>query len=320
MRKKLIWATLLIPLVVSLMMVSPATSSGTNMIYVDPAVVWDPDMPIGTEFPVDIRVDYVNKLLIYQFHLYVDPTVLHVVSVANGPFLASAGGTPDFYPGEGFEDDPEDPNYGWLYLVVGALPPPPSTPPPKIPSGGGVLATVTFIKVGDGSSTIELGEDCGLINPAGDFISKGVVEHGFFSNEPGPELYVRTRGAHGTSGCWPEWTVGLTGDLQTLYCRVMNYGLMGADVKVEFRVRCDGGEFTPYWSNEAPIDPAIDIGEPSTATVSASFAVDAEGQYRVCVVLYFKAGSMTTFVPYCTVEEALGGEGVSRDIPVVFKC
>jgi len=311
MRKKLIWTTLLIPLLVSLVMVSGVQSSETNMIYVDPSIAWAPSITVGGEFTLSISVDYVSRLCIYQFHLQVDPAILEVIGVANGPFLASAGGVPDFYPGEGF-----DPETGWLYLVVGALPP--GLPPIRYPTGGGVLATVTFRKVGDGSSVIHLGPDCGLIDRWGRFISKGRVQDGFFTNAPGPELYVRRRGAHGTSGSWPEWTVGTAGDGQTLYCRIMNYGFLGADVYVDFVVT-GRGTISTYKSNEAEIAAAIAKGEPSEVTVSASFPSGPPGKYRVMVVLYFRAGVVAEYTAYYLLEAFLGGEGLSRDIPVSFK-
>jgi hypothetical protein len=320
MRKKLICTTLLISIVVSLMIFSVAQSTPDNMIYVDPPLVWDPEMSIGTEFTVDIKVDYVVRLLIYQFHLKVDPAVLRPVSWEDGDFLTSTGCTPIFYPGEGFEDDPEDPNYGWLYLVVSALDP--DTPVPLLPIGGGVLARVTFMKVGDGSSLIELGQDCGLIDRTGKFISKGNVEHGYFSNEVGPELYIRQGGSGGGPGAWPEWSAGTLGEEQILYSHVTNKGPMGATVKVKYTVE---SKFTmeEYWTDEYPVG----VGDPDETriTVSTGSFIPGEGvhtgYYYVYAELYFKAGGMTTFVSYTTVEDALGGTGEtkSQGIPVKFK-
>lgn len=314
MRKKLISTTLLISIVISLATISMAQSSGTNMIYVDPSVFMDPGF---SEFTVDICLDYVAKadlMLMYQFHLQVDPAVLRVTDVENGPFLTSKGATEvNFYPGAGFDE-----TTGWLALVVGALAP--STPWARLPWGGGVLATVTFERVGEGSSPITLGPDCGLIDVFGQFISKGNVADGYDQYiSIDPELYVRTKGAHGTSGVWPEWVSGAPGDAQTLYCRVLNYGSEACDVYVEFSVKGPGG-IDVLTSNTDTVAATVTAGNPSEVTVyTASFNAGPVGHYRVSACLYFKAGAMADFVAYSLVEGFYGGVGLSRDIPPCFK-
>ncbi|MDH5450806.1 MAG: right-handed parallel beta-helix repeat-containing protein [Candidatus Bathyarchaeota archaeon] len=138
----------------------------------------------------------------------------------------------------------------------------------------------------------------------------------------GPELYVRRRGAHGTSGVWPEWVVGSSDMEQTLYSRILNYGFMGAWVEAKIIVRSEMGGVNEYWTETAWIDPATWVGEeivPSEVTVSVSFTPEIVGKYWVYGILYFKFGGMTEKEPYYLYEDTLGGEGISRDINVGFK-
>jgi hypothetical protein len=336
-RKKLIWTIVLVPILISTLMATAATSS-MSMVSVDPAVIWNSAMVPGTQFPFDIVVDYVENLWGYQFWLSFDPTVLQGVSVENGPFLGSAEGDVLVTPGPGFwyynetDDSPDwwpGATYAELKLFGASIffmgPPPDDA---ILPDGGGVLATVTFEVVGTGCSPIELGPETGLANKYGEWIFYGgdppewddIGKPGFFSNtEEAPELYIRTRGAHGLSGIWPEWQVGLPDSTQTLYCEVFNYGFMGAYVAVEFVVIDPLGGIEKYMSNQAWVDPAVDIGVPSSVTVSVSFCPGIPGKYQNNAILYFEAGCMTEKAPYYLVEDTLDGEGLSRVANVGFK-
>ena len=314
-RKKMLWTTLLVPILISTLMATAATSS-TSMVSVDPQVIWDPTMGIGTQFSVDIVVDYVENLWGYQFWLSFDPTVLHGVSVEDGPFLGSAGGYVLVAPGPGFDNDEGELKlFGASIFFMG---PPPSDD--ILPDGGGVLATVTFEVVGECCSPIMLGDATGLMDKYGEWIFYGEGKPGFFSNtEEAPELYIRTRGAHGLSGIWPEWQVGLDSWTQTLYCEVFNYGFMGAYVAVEFVVIDPLGGIEKYMSDQVWVDPAVDKGVPSSMTVSVSFVPGIPGKYQMNAILYFEAECMTEKAPYYLVEDALDGEGVSRVANVGFK-
>ena len=138
----------------------------------------------------------------------------------------------------------------------------------------------------------------------------------------GLELYIRRRGAHGTSGVWPEWHVGLSAWTQTLYCTIMNYGEIGAWVEVEFVVHNDLDGIERYRSNQAWVEAATWVDDdivPAEVTVTASFTPGIVGKYWVSGILYFKTGCMINKVPYYLVEDDLGGEGLSRDTNVGFK-
>ena len=344
MRRK---SVLLLSILPFIAMISAAVNVGVVgasgvAVSVDPLATWDSTLGIGTQFSIDIVVDYVENLWGYQFWLSFDNTTIHGVSVENGPFLGSAGGIVIVAPGAGFDNE-----LGELKLFGAAIffmGPPPSDA--ILPDGGGVLATVTFEVVGTGCSPIVLGPETGLQNKYGEWELMGEhcygwlyipptpgepgkwvpyepwlqsLGHGFFSNvEEGPELYIRRRGAHGVTGIWPEWHVGAPDAVQTLYCEVFNYGFMGASIEVVFVIHNDlvGLEIR---SDPAWIDPAVGKGDPSSVTVSVSFTPGIVGKYYMCAILYFETGCMMKKVPYYLCEDALGGEGLSRDISVGFK-
>ncbi|MFB0566968.1 MAG: hypothetical protein ACETVM_00065 [Candidatus Bathyarchaeia archaeon] len=176
-RKNLVFVSFIALFVVGIVMVEDAAASSGTTVSVDPPVIWDPTMVPGTQFSIDITVDYVERLLGYQFLMFFNPDVLHGVSVENGDFLGSAGGAVEVYPGIGFDNEK-----GLLYLFIAELNP--GLPPTKYPTGGGVLATVTFEVVGYGKSGIFLGDDTGLLNVEGEWIIHGPenLKHGQFAN------------------------------------------------------------------------------------------------------------------------------------------
>jgi hypothetical protein len=296
-------------------------STYTSTIYIDPPITWDPAMEIGTEFSINICVDYVENLWAYQFWLSFDPDVINGVSVENGPFLGKDTHPimhpVEVVPGPGFDNEVGELKlFGAFIYFEGA-------PPSDIwlADGGGVLATVTFVKVGDGCTKIHLGEDTRLSDKYAMEIPS-TLEDGYFSNLEGPELYIRKRGAHGASGVWPEWAVGSSAMEQTLYSRILNYGFMGAYVQAKIIVRSEVGGTYEFWTDETWIDPASWVGEelvPTEVTVSVSFTPEIVGKYWVYGILYFNAGCMEDYAPYHLVEGTLGGEGISRDVAVGFK-
>jgi len=310
MRKKLLWTILLVSVLFSVSLAGIVSASPTT-VSVDPSVIWDPNMGPSTTFTVDIVVDYVARLWAYQYELSFNPAVLEGVSYENGPFLGSAGGSVMVVPGQGFDNEA-----GTLSLTAAYL-----YPKRYFPSGGGVLATVTFHVVGYGESEIALGENTGLADPTGRWIVHGPGEPGYFCNLEGPELYIRTKGAHGVTGIWQDWQVGVVGQEQTLHSRIMSYGPMGAMIKVCFMVDSDVfGMLPPIWSDEAWVDPVSLVGDewiPGEVTVSASFTPPGEGKYNLYGRIYFKAGGMTGY--YAFDLTGLEGIGASRPTSVAFK-
>jgi hypothetical protein len=320
MRKKLIWTTVVVSLLISLAAVNLTGCSPLPTVYMDPAVIWDLDMGPGTEFTLAVAVDYVERLWAYQVELGEelflipgwDASVLHLVSVENGPFLGSRGGNVVFFPGS------INNAVGTLSLTIGAL-----DPPRRFPTGGGDLLYLNFEVAGYGSTPIEFGLDSGLLDRYGNWIIRGTIDPdafkgGFFSNVQGPELYIRTKGAHG-SGVWPEWQVNLMDVPQTMYSRIASHGVAGAWVKVKFTVVSGPYGTQTYWSDEAWVD-AKTGEEPELATVSATFLPPGLGKYCVSGMLYFKAEGMLDYEPYQLVIDA-GGEGVafSRDAGEHYK-
>jgi len=313
MRKKILWMLLLIPLVAS-MAIMDVSAPPPTYLYVDPPIIWDQTMEEGTEFSVDIKVSYVTKrqsLWAYQVELSFNPDVIHGVSYENGPFMGSKGGVVGFIPGKGFDNE-----VGTLALFAGYI------SSGNLPYGiDGILATVTFEVVGTGNSGIILSEYSILVNIRGAVIPAEPSEHGFFSNAPGPELYVRRRGAHG-GGAWPEWHVGLYTEDQTLYSRIMNYGEMGAYVEVRFEVSAAGLPTHMYVSDQVWIDAATWVADeivPGEVVVSAEFPTGTPGVFTVNAKLYFKVDGMTQKIFYGELVELLGGEAVTRDIATKYK-
>jgi hypothetical protein len=301
-------------LAITLMPLNFATAAPENVIYVDPPVVWDTEYDIGDTLTVEIKVDYVESLWSYQFELAFNPDVLEGVSVSNGDFLGSAIPPPLRplyileFPGPGFDNVA-----GTLGLYGCAIKLQPPPPPFFFPTGSGVLATVTFEVVGEGISGIVLGPQTALFDPQGNELPPMSTHgHGLFINtENAPELYIRTRGAHG-GGVWPEWHVGLVGELQTMYCRIMNYGEQSAEVKVVFTVVYGMFPKMEFPSDIATIDAATWISEdivPGELVVSASFMPPGPEIFYISAKLYLG----TEEYPYELIEGLFGGVGVSRD-------
>jgi uncharacterized Fe-S cluster protein YjdI len=134
----------------------------------------------------------------------------------------------------------------------------------------------------------------------------------------GPELYIRTKGAHG-GGVWPEWQVNLEGYDQTAYSRIASHGDQGAMVKVKFTVSSAEFGTEMFWSNEAWIDPKTgDL--PELATVMETCTPPGVAKYQMTGALYFKVEGMTEYAPYQLVVEGGGaGEGLARDAAEHYK-
>jgi hypothetical protein len=119
--------------------VSCAPEPGATVCVQPPSLFVAP----GTNFSVDVVVDEVSNLGAYEFTLAFDPNVLALTGVSNGPFLGSTRRTVSCL----------DPTLGvgsvhFVCITLG--------PAPGGASGSGVLATVRFLALAEGSSPLDL--------------------------------------------------------------------------------------------------------------------------------------------------------------------
>jgi len=323
---------LLLPLIFIRFNIANASGTEVSIDYYGTPYVFDTTLVPGTQFTINMTLDYVepNLLWAYQLALSFNPEVLHGVSVENGPFLGSQGGKVFIVPGHGFDNEA-----GRLRLCGACL-----WPNKNHPRGGsdefGALCSITFEVVGYGGSHITMGAGfpvgkTGLLNKTGGWIIHKADDpdsffDGYFDNRPGPQLWIREK--HGTfgGGAYPEWHVNLAGEEQILYSKVANSGDMAAWVKVKFTVDWVEGALTAeYWSNEAEV-PAVyidpDTGDkvfPLVIVETDPFVPGPEGKYTITACLYFKAGGLTEYAPYELVEAGFGGDGAARDPANKFK-
>lgn len=132
--------------------VSCAPEPGTTVCVQPPSLT----VPPGTNFSVDVVVDEVSNLGAYEFTLVFDPNTIALRGASNGAFLGSTGRTVSC-------EDPI-PGVGSVRLVCRTL-----GPLPAGPSGSGVLATVRFLALAEGSSPLDL-QDSILSDIAGSSI------------------------------------------------------------------------------------------------------------------------------------------------------
>jgi hypothetical protein len=310
-RKKMFWL-LLIPIVLSIAIIPSRSAIIKTWLLVSPEETW---CRPGDTFSVNILVSYVTPmqaLWAYQIEMSYDPDVIHGVSVEDGPFMESDGGTAVFIEGEGFDD-----TIGKLSLCGAYL-----DPIANFPSGMyETLAIVTFEVVGEGTSDLVLGPDSALINSAGRIIEMKPSLPGVVIGQAGPELYVRRRGAHG-GGVWPEWHVGAVCEDQTLYARILNYGETAAQVYVDFEVSSTTFGTQKPTSNVDTVPAATWVADdivPGEIVVSVTFHPPGPAVFTVSGKLFFKAGPLTDFVYYGMDGIALPGEADTRDIATKYK-
>ena len=119
--------------------VNCAPEPGATVCVQPPALT----VPPGTDFSVDVVVDEVSNLGAYEFTLVFDPNIIALRGVSNGPFLGSTGRTVSCL----------DPTLGVgsVHFVCTTL-----GPVPGGASGSGVLATVRFLALAEGSSPLDL--------------------------------------------------------------------------------------------------------------------------------------------------------------------
>jgi len=176
---------LITPMIASRLTTNVVEASGIA-VSVEPNEIYDTNMAPGTQFSVDITVDYIERLWGYQFWLSFNPAVLKGVSVENGPFLESYGGDVFVAHGAGFDNEVGELKiFGAFIYFEGVL------PEHKLPIGGGVLATVTFEVVGYGGSPIKLGPETRLSNKTGGAQFGEEWCYGWWQLPPEPPDYGR---------------------------------------------------------------------------------------------------------------------------------
>lgn len=179
-RKNKVFICFIALFVIGVVMITDAAASSETTVYVDPERIEDPQMVPGTQFTVDIVVENVDDLWAYQFWLSFNPDVIKGVEVENGPFLGSAGGEVAVAPGAGFDNQQGELKlFGASIFFTGEV------PEELLPTGGGVLASVTFEVVGYGNSPITLGPETGLANKTGGWQLGGAYCYGWYW-EPHP--------------------------------------------------------------------------------------------------------------------------------------
>ena len=185
LRKRTLWVFLVLPLIINIFMIDKVAASPI-MVYVDPPRILDLTMVPGTRFTINITVDYVENLWLWQFDLFYNASVLKGISIEVGPFIGSAGGTVMPLPGLGFNN-----TEGKLALTGALLL---EQDPELCPDGGGVLASVTFEVVSLGGSDITLGPLTGLLDAYGNWVVGGLK----FDEEKGEWVIVEPLGTYPT--------------------------------------------------------------------------------------------------------------------------
>jgi hypothetical protein len=175
-----------------------ATTVPTTLVWIDPPTQ---TVAPGASPAIDIRIDNVANLGSYEWQITYDPAVLDFVSVVDGPFLASTGRSvfcPDAILDVGSV------RFGCVSAGV--------TPAP--PSGSGVLSTVTFSAVAEGTSAlsfnfVSLSDPLGVDIPTG--IQGGEIVVSTVTPTPTPTIGGGApAGAPKSGGGWPS-ALTLTG-------------------------------------------------------------------------------------------------------------
>jgi hypothetical protein len=105
----------------------------------------------GPEFKVNIVADDVANLAAFQFSLSYDPSIVQYVGVTEGPFLGSTGREPQCTEPRIQPGQPET-----LSFNCATLGPPVSLKGTAGPDGSGMLAEITFLPVGGGTTPLDL--------------------------------------------------------------------------------------------------------------------------------------------------------------------
>jgi len=128
------------------------------------------DVTVGDTFSVDLQVESVSDLGAYQFGLQFDPAVIGYVSVSDGPFLSSTGGsvlcqTPVVNAGVL--------SFGCAIVDVGI----------SGPSGSGTMTQITFQANAVGTSPLDL-TSVSLTDISGEPISSAAIGGSVSVSEP----------------------------------------------------------------------------------------------------------------------------------------
>jgi hypothetical protein len=189
-----------------------ASAPTSTKVYADPNNFGN--VTAGTTLVVDIKVDNVVGLSGWEFELVWDNWVLTLVSYSFGPFLSQSGmyltlPTSSVSPFGGFMSMAE------LIFI----------PPGATTSGSGILATVTFLATGAGSTSMELTTmlNDNLVQP---------ISHSTFNSKVTVHIAVEAEIVY------PESKVFYIGtepdEFNTLYADVTNHGTTDADAYVMF--------------------------------------------------------------------------------------
>ncbi len=173
------------PLIANALLISEVKAHPTRLSIDPPSLVDTAKVP-GTQFSVNLMVDTVTDLWLFNFELTFNPDVVQGVWYDEGSgypveivytFLESAGGFALPSPGQGWNN-----TIGKLWLNGAFLT---DKDPATCPDGGpGLLATITFEVVGKGETDIRLGELTELMGPYDNYIIQGrdYVDDGYFRN------------------------------------------------------------------------------------------------------------------------------------------
>ena len=133
----------------------------------------------GASFPVEVLVEDVANLGAFEFTLLYDPSILELVGVEEGPFLASSG-----RPVECLDPRLTPGSVHYVCVTLGAMPPG--------ADGSGVLATLTFAPAASGTSPLQLEQPI-LAAPSGQVLPAASENASITITAPGaPETPLPT--------------------------------------------------------------------------------------------------------------------------------
>ena len=151
--KNLLWTSLIILLLTSSILAVNVTFAAAAKMDVDPPLV--EDIQVLNTFEVNITITNVNDLYAWEFGLSFNPVLLEVNSVTEGPFLKTVG---DLFDGTFYRPRIQN-AMGYVSALCLLLPDPDTSEfPPYGASGNGVLATIEFQVIGNGTCTLDLSD------------------------------------------------------------------------------------------------------------------------------------------------------------------
>jgi len=139
-----------------------------------------------------------------------------------------------------------------------------------------------------------------------ELISGNIFQAGIWDQ---PCLWIWRHGAK----VWPEWQVGYYNETQVLYARIVNDGNQSVYVRVEFII------YGPLGPENVESSIALCDGTPpGNTTVSAEYHPTSPGTFYFQAILYYSFDTIN-WKPWSEVQDALGGEGVSKTASSKFK-